>query len=224
MSRNKRADKRLCKFGAGYTSRCRPVTPEIAGSSPVNPATMHPQAAFERLFCWGKKPPIPSAKGITMASSAQANFTATDGTGLWEVTSAGIRVNGELWRFTDRSFVVCAVTSGRTERSTRIVEDEDDGFGDLAALAVLQETGSFGDAALTRWALGGSSTHVETTVQEIPGSAQLTIGGLQRPRDRDCSLRYREDGRWIQAQEIQAFGSAAHAAVKAFRERWGSER
>lgn len=45
-----------------------------------------------------------------MTSPTLASFTATDGTGLWEVTSAGIRVNGKLYRFTDRSFVVCAVT------------------------------------------------------------------------------------------------------------------
>lgn len=155
-----------------------------------------------------------------MTSLALASFTATDGTGLWEVTSAGIRVNGELYRFTDRSFVVCAVTPGHTERSSRLVE-EDDGFGDLAALAVLQETGSLGDAALARWALGGSSVRVETDKREIAGTAQLTIGSLQRPRKRDCSLRYREDGRWIQADEIRAFGDAAHKAVNAYRERWG---
>lgn len=156
-----------------------------------------------------------------MTSPTLASFTATDGTGLWEVTSAGIRVNGELYRFTDRSFVVCAVTPGRTERSTNLIEEEDDGFGDLAALAVFQETGSLTDAALARWALGGSSVRVETDKREVPGTAQFTIGGLQRPRKRDCSLRYREDGRWIQAREIQAFGDAAHKAVNAYRERWG---
>ena len=110
-----------------------------------------------------------------MTSPTLASFTATDGTGLWEVTSAGIRVNGKLYRFTDRSFVVCAVTPGRTERSTNLIEEEDDGFG-----------------------------------------------GLQRPRKRDCSLRYREDGRWIQADEIRAFGDAAHKAINAYRERWGA--
>lgn len=155
-----------------------------------------------------------------MTSPTIASFTAIDGTGLWEVTSAGIRVNGELYRFTDRSFVVCAVTPGHTERSTNIIEEEDDGFGDLAALAVLQETGSLTDAALAHWALGGPSVRVETGRREIAGTAQLTIGGLQRPRKRDCSLRYREDGRWIQADEIRAFGDAAHKAVKAYREMW----
>ena len=128
-----------------------------------------------------------------MTSPTLASFTATDGTGLWEVTSAGIRVNGELYRFTDRSFVV----------------------------AVLQETGSLTDATLARWALGGSSVRIETDKREICGNAQLTIGGLQRPRKRDCSLRYREDGRWIQADEIRAFGDAAHKAINAYRERWG---
>ena len=59
-----------------------------------------------------------------MTSPTLASFTATDGTGLWEVTSAGIRVNGKLYRFTDRSFVVCAVTPGRTERSTNLIEEE----------------------------------------------------------------------------------------------------
>lgn len=155
-----------------------------------------------------------------MASPTLASFTATDGSGLWEVTAAGIRVNGELWRFTDHSSVICAVTPGHIERGTRVVEEEDDGFGDLAALAVLQETGSVGDAALARWALGGPSTRVESSTQEVPGTAQLVINGLERPRDRDCSLRYREDGRMIQASEIEAFGAAAHAAVGAFRERW----
>lgn len=155
-----------------------------------------------------------------MTSPTLASFTATDGTGLWEVTSAGIRVNGELYRFTDHSFVVCAVTPGRTEHSTNIVEEEDDGFGDLAALAVLQETGSLTDAALARWALGGPRMSVETDKREISGTAQLSIGGLQHPRKRDCSLRYREDGRWIQAREIQAFGAAAHKAVNAYREIW----
>ena len=157
-----------------------------------------------------------------MTSPTLASFTATDGTGLWEVTSAGIRVNGELYRFTDRSSVICAVTPGHTERSTNIIEEEDDGFGDLAALAVLQETGSLTDAALAHWALGGSSVRVETNKREIAGTAQLTIGGLQRPRKRDCSLRYREDGRWIQADEIRTFGDAAHKAVKAYSERWGA--
>lgn len=103
-----------------------------------------------------------------MTSPTLASFTATDGTGLWEVTSAGIRVDGELYRFTGRSFVVCAVTPGRTERSTNLIEEEDDGFGDLAALAVLQETGSLTDAALARWALGGSSVRVETDKREVP--------------------------------------------------------
>ena len=80
--------------------------------------------------------------------------------------------------------------------------------------------GSLTDAALARWALGGSSVRVETDKREVPGTAQLTIGGLQRPRKRDCSLRYREDGRWIQADEIRVFGDAAHKAVNAYREIW----
>lgn len=157
-----------------------------------------------------------------MTSPTLASFTATDGTGLWEVTSAGIRVDGELYRFTGRSFVVCAVTPGRTERSTNLIEEEDDGFGDLAALAVLQETGSLTDAALARWALGGSSVRVETDKpggsgnrsayhRWLAASAQARLG----------SLRYREDGRWIQADEIRVFGDAAHKAINAYRERWG---
>lgn len=157
-----------------------------------------------------------------MTSSTLASFTATDGTGLWEVTSAGICVNGELYRFTEHSFVVCAVTPGHTEHSANLVEEKDDGFGDLAALAVLQETGSLTDAALAHWALDGSSVRIETKTWKISGTAQLTIGGLQRPRDLDCTLRYREDGRWIQADEIRAFGNAAHKAIKAFRESWGA--
>lgn len=125
-----------------------------------------------------------------MTSPTLASFTATDGTGLWEVTSAGIRVNGELYRFTDRSFVVCAVTPGRTERSTNLIEEEDDGLGDLAALDVLQETGSLTDAALARWALGGSSVRVETDqagrFAEVP-SSPLAVCSVRASATAPCA-------------------------------------
>ena len=73
-----------------------------------------------------------------MAGSALASFTARDGSGLWEVTGAGIRVDGRLWRFTDTSFAICAVTPGRSQRQTRVVEERD-GFGAWAGLAVLRQ-------------------------------------------------------------------------------------
>lgn len=77
-----------------------------------------------------------------MAAEVLGHLMARDGSGLWEVTHAGIHVNGKLWRFTERSSVVCAITPGHTETHTELVENPDDGFGALAALAVYQETGS----------------------------------------------------------------------------------
>lgn len=161
-----------------------------------------------------------ATKGGAMAATVYAQFTARDGSGLWEVTSAGVRVNGELWRWTDHSSVVCAITPGHTERSSRLVEEPDDGFGALAALAVYQETGSLSDAGLAAWALGGSTVRTEVSARECPGTIQLSINGLRRPRDLDCSLRYREDGRWVQAEAVQAFADAVRAAIRAHRARW----
>lgn len=155
-----------------------------------------------------------------MGSPVLASFTATDGTGLWEVTAAGIRVNGELWRFTDRSSVICVTTPGRTLRGTRVVKEKDDGFGDIAALAVLQQTGSLGNAALAKWALGGSSTHVETVCDDQPGTVQLSINGLNRPRARGVSLRYREDGPHVQATEVRHFADTTREAIRTYRARW----
>lgn len=154
-----------------------------------------------------------------MAAEVLARFTARDGSGVWEVTTAGIRVNGELWRFTDRSSVVCAITPGRSETHTRQVE-EDDGFGALAAAAVYQETGSLRDAGLAAWALGGTTVRTETERREIAGTIQLSINGLSRPRQRNCSLRYREDARWVQADAVQAFANVALDAINAHRVRW----
>lgn len=154
-----------------------------------------------------------------MAAKVLARFTARDGSGVWEVTSAGIRVNGELWRFTDRSSVVCAIAPGRSETRTRQVE-EDDGFGALAAVAVYQETGSLRDAGLAAWALGGTTVRTETERHEIAGTIQLAINGLSRPRKRNCSLRYREDARRVQADAVQAFADATLSAINAYRAHW----
>lgn len=154
-----------------------------------------------------------------MAAEVLARFTARDGSGVWEVTSAGIRVNGELWRFTNRSSVVCAITPGRSETRTRQVE-EDDGFGALAAAAVYQETGSLSDAGLAAWALGGTTVRTEVERREVAGTIRLAINGLSRPRERNCSLRYREDARWVQADAVQSFADAALAAISAYRARW----
>lgn len=150
-----------------------------------------------------------------MAGSALASFTARDGSGLWEVTGAGIRVDGRLWRFTDTSFVICAVTPGRSQRQTRVVEERD-GFGAWAGLAVLQETGSLKDAALAAWALGGPSTHVEVEHREVAGTAQLTVGGLQGPRALG-DLRYREDGHSVQEEALRRFATAAKQAINAHK-------
>lgn len=156
-----------------------------------------------------------------MAAEALGRLMARDGSGLWEVTHAGIHVNGELWRFTERSSVVCAITPGHTETRTELVEDPDDGFGTLAALAVYQETGSLSDAGLAAWALGGPTVRTQTRTQEFAGSIRLSINGLSRPRDRNCSLRYREDGLQVQADAVQAFADAVLAAINDFRSRWG---
>ena len=152
-----------------------------------------------------------------MTSEVLASFTARDGSGLWELTGAGVRVDGRLYRFTDTSFVICAITPGRTEQSTRVIE-EDDGFGTLAGLAVLQETGSLRDAALAAWALGGPTTSVKAERREVAGTAQLTIGNLRDLRStRD--LRYREDGRHVQEAALRRFATAAKRAINDHRER-----
>lgn len=150
-----------------------------------------------------------------MAGSVLASFTARDGSGLWEVTNAGVHVGGRLWRFTDTSFVICAVTPGHDERQTRVIEEQD-GFGAWAGLAVLQETGSLKDAALTAWAFGGPSTHVEVEHREIAGTAQLTIGNLRGPRTRG-DLRYREDGRHVQEEALRRFAAATKQAISAHK-------
>lgn len=156
-----------------------------------------------------------------MAAEVLGRLMARDGSGLWEVTHAGIRVNGELWRFTERSSVVCAITPGRTETHAELVEDPDDGFGALAALAVYQEMGSLSDAGLAAWALGGPTVRMQTRTQEFAGTVRLSINGLSRPRDRNCSLRYREDGLHVQAEAVQIFADAVLAAINDFRSRWG---
>lgn len=144
---------------------------------------------------------------------------ARDGLGLWEVTSAGIRIDGELWRFTRTSSVICAITPGRTETYTKVTEEDDD-FGAWAALAVYQETQSLKDAGLAAWALGGKQTYTNVEHREISGTIQLSINGLDRPRESNCSLRYREEGRWIQADAVQAFANATKRAIGEYRERY----
>ena len=148
-----------------------------------------------------------------------ATFTAKDGTGLWEVFPWGLRVGGTCYHFTKRSHIVCAGTGGRTEWQSRLVEDEDDGFGTLAALAVYQETGSLTDAGLAAWALGGSSVRTEVTTKEVPGNVTLSIGHLRIGRSDELALRYREDGRWVQVDAIQHFATITKAAITAYRER-----
>ena len=151
------------------------------------------------------------------AQQALARFQAKDGTGTWEVFAWGIAVNGERYYFTRQSHIVCAGLPGRTERHVYQTEEKDDGFGAMAALAVYQETGSLSDAGLAAWALGGSSisTHVET--REIPGNVTLSIGHLRVGRNRNLSLRYREDGRWVQVGAIQHFADVTLAAINAYR-------
>lgn len=158
-----------------------------------------------------------AASGSDGDGGALASFRATDGSGLWEVYSWGISVGGEKYYFTGQSHIVSTGVPGRTERRTQLVEEPDDGFGLWAALAVYQETGSLRDAGLAAWALGGSDVRVQTENRQIPGNVQLSIGGLRRGRQRDTSLRYREDGRWVQVGDIQRFADATLAAIKAYR-------
>lgn len=46
----------------------------------------------------------------------------------------------------------------------------------------------------------------------------LSIGHLRIGRDKDLSLRYREDGRWVQVDAIQHFADVTLAAINAYRE------
>ena len=112
--------------------------------------------------------------------------------------------------------IMCTGLPGRTEKHVYQTE-EDDGFGLWAALAVYQETGSLADAGLAAWALGGPSieTHIDT--REIPGNVTLSVGHLRRGRDANLSLRYREDGRWVQVGAIQHFADITLAAINAYR-------
>ena len=151
-----------------------------------------------------------------MTDHALASFEAKDGTGRWEVFTWGIIANGQRYHFTKQSHIVCAGLPGRTEKHVYQTE-EDDGFGLWAALAVYQETGSLTDAGLAAWALGGPSieTHIDT--REIPGNVTLSIGHLRRGRDANLSLRYREDGLWVQVGAIQHFADITLAAINAYR-------
>lgn len=153
-----------------------------------------------------------------MTDQALASFEAKDGTGTWEVFTWGLIVGGERYHFTKQSHIVCAGLPGRTEKRVYQTEEEDDGFGAIAALAVYQETGSLTDAGLAAWALGGSRVRTNIDIREIPGNVTLSIGHLRIGRHKDLSLRYREDGRWVQVGIIQHFADAALAAIRVYRE------
>lgn len=157
------------------------------------------------------------AEDSSGAGKVIASFRATDGSGVWELYRWGISVGGQKHYFTKQSHIVSTGALGRTERSMQVVEEADDGFGSLAALAVYQETGSWRDAGLAAWALGGSDVRVRTEERQVPGSVQLSIGGLRLGRRRDVSLRYREDGRWVQADAIARFADATLVAIRDYR-------
>lgn len=146
-----------------------------------------------------------------------ARFKANDGTGLWEVYPWGLKVGGACYEFTPTSHIVHTGTQGRSYRSSRLVEEDDD-LGLWAALAVYQETGSWEDAGLAAWALGGPTLTPVIETHLIPGHVTLSIGGLRLGDDLNASLRYREDGQWVQADAIQHFADLCLAAIGAYRE------
>ena len=145
-----------------------------------------------------------------------ARFMAQDGTGLWEVGPDGVWVNGQSYEFTATSRVICRAEQGRSYESSKLVEEEDD-FGLLAALAVYQETHSLEMAGLAAWALGGTTVSVQTEKHEIPGTIQLSIGGLSLGDNVEVNLRYREDGQNLQVAAVQHFANMTLAAIKAYR-------
>ena len=145
-----------------------------------------------------------------------ARFMAQDGTGLWEVGPEGIWVNGTAYAFTTTSHIVCRAEQGRSYTSSKVVEEEDD-LGLWAALMVYQETHSLETAGLAAWALGGTTVSVQTEKHAIPGTIQLSVGGLQQGENTDVYLRYREDGQNLQVSAVQHFANVALAAIKAYR-------
>lgn len=145
-----------------------------------------------------------------------ARFKAQDGTGLWEVGPECLWVDGVPYGFTETSHIVCRAEQGRSYNTSRVVEAEDT-FGLWAALAVYQETHSLEMAGLTAWALDGSSVSVEVEKCEIPGTIQLSLGGLCQGDVCDLSLRYREDGQYLQVHAVRHFADVALAAIKAYR-------
>lgn len=151
------------------------------------------------------------------ANFCLARFKATNGSGFWEVYPWGLKVGGASYEFTPTSHIVHSGTQGRSYRSTRLVEEQDD-FGLWAALAVYQETGSWEDAGLAAWALGDTTVTPVVETHKIPGNVTLSIGGLRQGDNPDASLRYREDGQWVQADAIQQFADVCLAAIKAYRE------
>lgn len=139
-----------------------------------------------------------------MAAKVLARFTARDGSGEWVVTTAGIRVGGALWRFTDHSSVVCAIIPGHDETHAWQYEEDDD-LGLWVALAVYQETGSLTDAGLTAWVLDGKRVRTEVEHREIAGSIRLTINGVSASRQRNRSVCYVEEGRQLTLAAQEAY-------------------
>lgn len=149
-------------------------------------------------------------------AQALAAFTACDGTGLWEVHPWGITVNTSTYRFTDHSHITCSGCPGHSLHTIEEVPSRD-GFGLWAAWAVLQETGSLKNAALTLFALGSTTSNLVHRDQTVPGSLYLAIGGLDNGRGADERLCYRESGQSVQVEAVQRFADAALAAIRAFR-------
>lgn len=145
-----------------------------------------------------------------------ARFVAQDGTGLWEVGPSGVWVNGKTYAFTETSRIICRAEQGRSYTSSKLIEEEDD-VALWAALAVYQETHSVEMAGLAAWALGDTTVSVQVEKQSIPGTIQLSLGGLCCEGNKDISLRYREDGQHLQVQAVQHFADVTLAAIKAYR-------
>ncbi len=150
---------------------------------------------------------------------ALARFKANNGTGVWGVFPSGVRVGGEFYRFTDTSHITCCGTQGRTERRVSQVQGEGDCTNLFQALAVYWETGDWVAAGLTAWVFDDDEPETRVEDRVIPGNVQLSIGGLSCSTNRDASLRYREDGRWVQVDAIQRFADATLAAIRAYRNR-----
>ncbi len=149
-----------------------------------------------------------------------ATFQANNGTGLWEVFTWGLRVGGSIYHFTKDSFVVSCGTQERTETHIEWVEEDDD-FAFWAALVTYQETGSWRDAGLAGWSLGGSSLNEQITHKLVSGNVQLSIGNLSDGRQHDLNLRYREDGAQVQVDAIGHFATVTLHVIDHYRKNAG---